>query len=76
MSMFPGAGAQIYHNEAGEPLGWDYPSEPDLGDQDEIDERYSPDTIECGCGAVINDNENDILGHNDTECRFFGGIPF
>lgn len=31
--MFPGPGAQIYRNEAGEPIGWDYPSydppEPD-----------------------------------------------
>lgn len=25
-SMFPGAGAQIYRNDAGEVLGWDYPS--------------------------------------------------
>lgn len=24
--MFPGAGAQIYYNEAGEVIGWDYPS--------------------------------------------------
>lgn len=23
--MFPGATAQVYYNEAGEPLGWDYP---------------------------------------------------
>lgn len=22
---FPGAGAQMYYNDAGEPLGWDYP---------------------------------------------------
>lgn len=22
---FPGAGAHVYYNEAGEPLGWDYP---------------------------------------------------
>ena len=29
MSMFPGAGAVIYRNEAGEPIGWDTPSEPD-----------------------------------------------
>jgi len=29
MSMFPGPHAQVYYNEAGEPLGWDYPSEPD-----------------------------------------------
>lgn len=25
--MFPGAGAQVYHNEAGEPTGWDYPAD-------------------------------------------------
>lgn len=25
--MFPGAGAVVYRNEAGEPLGWDYPSD-------------------------------------------------
>lgn len=30
--MFPGAGAQVYRNEAGEPIGWDYPS-------DNIDEQ-------------------------------------
>ena len=24
--MFPGAGAQVYRNEDGEPVGWDYPS--------------------------------------------------
>lgn len=26
--MFPGANAQVYRNEAGEPLGWDYPTDP------------------------------------------------
>lgn len=25
--MFPGGGAQIYRNEAGEPIGWDYPAD-------------------------------------------------
>lgn len=25
--MFPRAGAQIYYNDAGEPTGWDYPSD-------------------------------------------------
>ena len=24
--MFPGASAEVYYNEAGEPVGWDYPS--------------------------------------------------
>jgi len=27
--MFPGPNAQVYYNDAGEPLGWDYPSEPE-----------------------------------------------
>ena len=33
MSMFPGAHANVYYNEAGEPLGWDYdPPDDDPGD--------------------------------------------
>lgn len=48
--MFPGAGASVYYNEAGEPLGWDYPSddppEPDDYDFDDSDEEdfeeYNP----------------------------------
>lgn len=34
---FPGYGAQVYYNEAGEPLGWDYPSygEPPEYDPDQ-----------------------------------------
>ena len=37
--MFPGAGAQVYYNEAGEPLGWDYPSDdpPEFDDFDQED---------------------------------------
>jgi hypothetical protein len=32
--MFPGPSAQIYHNEAGEVLGWDYaPDEPEWDDE-------------------------------------------
>jgi hypothetical protein len=33
--MFPGPGAHIYRNEAGEPLGWDYPSQDDPYDDQE-----------------------------------------
>lgn len=34
--MFPGANAQVYRNEAGEPIGWDYHSdEPDYTDWDD-----------------------------------------
>jgi hypothetical protein len=31
--MFPGPGAQIIRNEAGEPIGWDYPGEPEYCDE-------------------------------------------
>lgn len=48
--MFPGAGASVYHNEAGEPTGWDYPDldgpyDPDdyLNDYDEPDEGDEED---------------------------------
>ena len=36
---FPGAGAQVYYNEDGEPLGWDYPSddEPDYDPYEDED---------------------------------------
>ncbi len=38
---FPGYGAQIYYNDAGEVLGWDYPSydePPDPWDDDPWDD--------------------------------------
>lgn len=45
--MFPGTNAQIYRNEAGEPIGWDYPSDDgyDSGDwDDQFDMNYeAPD---------------------------------
>jgi hypothetical protein len=43
-SAFPGAGAQVYYNEAGEPMGWDYPSsyeEEPYSDYD--DGRWAPE---------------------------------
>ena len=52
MSMFPGPGAQVHYNEAGEPLGWDYPSydEPDVGDTYDAweNDRYA---ISATCAA-------------------------
>jgi hypothetical protein len=33
--MFPGANASVYRNEAGEPIGWDYPSSDDPYDPDD-----------------------------------------
>lgn len=37
--MFPGASAQVFYNEAGEPLGWDYPSH-DEDPSDFYDDDY------------------------------------
>lgn len=33
--MFPGPGARIEYNEAGEPTGWDYPVDDDPYDPDD-----------------------------------------
>lgn len=43
---FPGYNAQVYYNEDGEPLGWDYPSYDDAPEQDYADSDeifYVPD---------------------------------
>lgn len=37
---FPGYGAQVYYNEAGEPLGWDYPNYDEPPDVDEYYDRW------------------------------------
>lgn len=52
MSMFPGANAHVYYNEAGEPLGWDYPSEPD--------EHYDPEDY-------LPSQEPELCWHCDSE---------
>ena len=38
--MFPGAGAQIYRNEAGEVTGWDYPNYDEPPDPEEDRDYY------------------------------------
>jgi hypothetical protein len=62
MSMFPGAGAVVYRNEAGEPLGWDYPSEPDPYDAYDEDPRdYYDEDVECvSCGAWFEIHRSDV----------------
>lgn len=52
--MFPGAGASVYYNEAGEPLGWDSPGEPEhdpdaylVDDFDDVDTDDEPDVWVC-----------------------------
>lgn len=55
--MFPGPGAQIYRNEAGEPLGWDYPS----------DEPYEPDDdFSTGAADAASEDAYDY-GQMDAE---------
>lgn len=42
--MFPGANANVYYNEAGEPLGWDYdPPDDDPGDPYDDYDRFDYD---------------------------------
>lgn len=64
MSAFPGPGAQIYRNEAGEPLGWDYPSEPDYNDHDDDDrDVQTPCPGQCGT-RFWGDDEDEIIAHH------------
>lgn len=61
---FPGLHAVVYYNEAGEPLGWDYPSV----DPPEPDDHYDDDRDEeptcTSCGQFIPDY--------DSECKWCG----
>lgn len=41
--MFPGPGAQVYYNDAGEPLGWDYPSDEPYEPDDQFFDNYERD---------------------------------
>lgn len=54
--MFPGAGASVYYNEAGEPTGWDYP---------DLDGPYDPDDYLAGCDEGEEPDEDD--GMHDYE---------
>ena len=83
MSMCPGAGAQLYYNEAGEPLGWDYPSEPDPADfyDDRDADRPEVEPVQCKCGEELwPDDVDGIVTHHEvcTEPSFlwqhFGDI--
>lgn len=62
--MFPGPGAQVYRNEAGEPLGWDYPGDSDDPSYDD-DNRHAAadaayeDAYDNGQYDAENDEEHD-----------------
>lgn len=72
--MFPGANAQIYRNEAGEPIGWDYPSDEPYDPYDDDSyhrqDEWLPGPRECkesglhgrdvnGKGGIYNDDTNE-----------------
>lgn len=65
--MFPGAGAQVYRNEAGEPTGWDYPQYDEGPDPDDLDDDGEPDLIDCeDCDAEF-DDVDDYENHRSEE---------
>lgn len=45
--MFPGAGASVYYNGAGEPLGWDHPGDEPY-DPDDYLPGYEDDDVDDG----------------------------
>jgi hypothetical protein len=67
--MFPGAGASVYYNEAGEPMGWDAPDEgpyyPDDFDRDDIDD-FDDD-------AEVAESDRLTWGPDDNEAEAGGG---
>ena len=66
MSMFPGAGASVYYNEDGEPLGWDYPSYDDAPDVDDFYDDYS--------GYEEPEDEDSFDGYEGPEDAYLDGI--
>ncbi len=75
MSMFPGPGATIYRNEAGEVLGWDYPGTDDPSD---LDDWRGPSPAYCkACGHCFGTDEDlqdeDLLDHQEV-CHGLDGV--
>lgn len=65
--MFPGARAQVIRNEAGEPIGWDYPPDDDGPD---YDDRDAPDVepFECKCGEQVWPDDTDAIVEHYEVC--------
>jgi len=75
--MFPGAGATVYRNEAGEVTGWDNSSyyEPEYDPDVYLDrggdyEEHSHQCRECKADFDCPDPDVDYRG----DCRTFGGL--
>ncbi len=60
--MFPGAGAQVYYNEAGEPLGWDYPDTDVPHDPDRDDAA-----ADCAAAEAYESGESDAADGLDAD---------
>ncbi len=68
--MFPGAGAHVYYNEAGEPLGWDYPNYDEPPDVDDYD-RWADEPDEPDYEQIIEDRA--YMRGPDPEAVMWGG---
>lgn len=66
MSMFPGAGAVIYRNEAGEPIGWDYPSEPEEYGSDPYDDYDHHEEADCFAEELAEMDEDDLYEQHEV----------
>lgn len=69
MSAFPGAGAQIYTNDAGEVIGWDYPADDDPADRfdDRDADRPEVEPVQCKCGEELwPDDDDGIVAHHEV----------
>lgn len=75
--MFPGANAQVYRNEAGEPIGWDYPSYDDGDYYDDYYENWEApefETVEECIEAKL--HAIDGYGENDWWVCEYCNTPF
>ncbi len=64
--MFPTYGSVIIRNEAGEPLGWDYPDRFEPDSNDPYDD-YHEQQLRCKCGhRMWEDDEEAILAHGEV----------
>ena len=69
MSAFPGAGARIYTNEAGEVIGWDYPPDddgPDFDDRDADRPEVEPFICKADHEEVWLDDDDAIVEHYEV----------
>ena len=75
--MFPGAGASVYRNEAGEPIGWDYPA--DDGGAFYCDQCGFEHAGRCDAGWEDEEDEEDEESEESAESEYpepfagFGG---